>query len=73
MQQQQIIVVHGLINCVCDGWIKDLKFNSNGVWEARAEVQVFMREFHTHIHLDYVRVEILSCKKKKKSWILKIY
>ena len=24
------------------------------------------RELHTHIHLDYVKVEFLSCKKKKK-------
>ena len=39
------------------------------VWEVRAEVQVFRKEFHTHIHLDYVRVEILSCKKKKKKTI----
>ena len=67
MQQQQIIVVHGLINCVCNGWIRYLEFNSHGVWEARARVQVSMRELHTHIHLDYVRVEILSCKKKKKN------
>ena len=64
MQQQQIIVVHGLINCVCDSWIRALEFNSHGVWEVRAGVQVSMRELHTHIHLDYVRVEILSCKKK---------
>ena len=27
----------------------------------RVEVQVFKRELHTHIHLDYVRVEFLSC------------
>ena len=29
-------------------------------------IQVFKREFHTHIHLNYVKVEFLSCKKKKK-------
>ena len=45
-----------------------------GVWGARAVVQVsrrefhtHRREFHTHTHLDYVRVEILSCIKKKVS------
>ena len=37
-----------------------------GVWGERAEVQVFRREFYTHIHLDQVRVEILFCKKIKK-------
>ena len=37
-----------------------------GVWEARVRVQISKRELHTHIHLDYVIVEILSCKKKKK-------
>ena len=24
------------------------------------------REFHTHIYLDYARIKILPCKKKKK-------
>ena len=28
------------------------------------------REIHTHIHLDYTRVEILSCIKKKNPLIL---
>ena len=36
------------------------------MWEAKAGVQAFKKEFHTYIHLDYARVEILSCKKKKK-------
>ena len=35
------------------------------VWGARDRVQVSRREFHTHIHLDYVGVEILSCIKNK--------
>ena len=39
-------------NCAC------------GVWEARVEIQVSRREFHTHIHLDYVKVKFLSCIKK---------
>ena len=38
--------------------------NACRVWVARAGVQVSRREFHTHIHLDYVRLEILSCIKK---------
>ena len=37
-----------------------------GCGGVRTEVQVSRREFHTHIHLDYVRVEFLSCIKKKK-------
>ena len=28
-----------------------------GVWEARVGVLVSRRELHTHIHLDYSRVE----------------
>ena len=36
------------------------------MWEARVRFQVFRKEFHTHIHLDWTRVEFLSCKKKKK-------
>ena len=34
--------------------------NACGVWEIRAGVQVSRREFHTHIHLDYVIAEIIS-------------
>ena len=33
------------------------------MWGAKAEVQIFRRKFHTHIHLDYVRIEFLSCIK----------
>ena len=40
--------------------------NVCGVWGVRAEVQALRKELYTHIHLDYVRVEILFCKKKKK-------
>ena len=29
-----------------------------------AGVQVSKNEVHTHIHLDYTRIEFLSCKKK---------
>ena len=32
----------------------------------RVGVQVSKREFHTHIHLDYVRIKFISCIKKKK-------
>ena len=34
--------------------------------EVRTGVQVSKRELHTHIHLDYVRVEFLSCINKNK-------
>ena len=36
------------------------------VWGTRAGVQVSRKEFYTHIYLDYIRVKILSCIKKKK-------
>ena len=36
------------------------------MWESIAEIQVFREEFHTHIHLDYISVEFLSCIQKKK-------
>ena len=39
----------------CDG--HSTGTNTCEVWEARTGVQVSMRKFHTHIHLDYVKVE----------------
>ena len=36
------------------------------MWGVRAEIQVSKRELHTHIQLDYAKVETLSCIKKKK-------
>ena len=35
--------------------------NACGVLGVKVWVQVFNREFHTHIHLDQVRIEIISC------------
>ena len=40
--------------------------NAYGVWEAKAGVQISRKELHTHIHLDYDRVEFLSYIKKQK-------
>ena len=37
-----------------------------------AGIQVFKSEFYIHIHLNQVRVRILSCKKKKKINVLLI-
>ena len=37
-----------------------------GGLRVRAGVQVFKKELHKHIYLDYVRVEFLSCIKNKK-------
>ena len=37
--------------------------NACEVWGTGAEIQVSKRKFYTHIHLDYVIVEILSKKK----------
>ena len=32
-----------------------------GVWGVRGRIQVSKNELHTHIHLNYIRIEILSC------------
>ena len=48
----------------CDG--HSTSISACGVWGVRAGVQVTRRELHTYIHLNWVRVEFLSCKKKKK-------
>ena len=48
----------------CDG--HSISINACGMWGARAGVQASKRELHTHIYLNQVRVEILSCIKKKK-------
>ena len=40
------------------------------MWEARVGVQVSRKEFHTYIHLDYDKVDFLSCIKKKKLTLL---
>ena len=53
--------------------IKILSISACGVWGAKAGIQVSRREFYTHIHLDYVRVEILSCKKKKILRLISVY
>ena len=47
----------------CDGHFTSI--NACEVWGARVGIQVSKREFHTHIHLDQARIEILSCIKKK--------
>ena len=38
------------------------------LWDvgAKVKVQVSWKELHTYIYLDYIRVEFLSCIKKKK-------
>ena len=36
------------------------------MWGVRTRVQVFKKDFHIHIYLDYSKVEFLSCKKKRK-------
>ena len=44
---------------------QNLSINTYEVWGPKAEVQVSRREFHTLINLNYVRIEIISCIKKK--------
>ena len=39
------------------------------MWGVRAEIQVFKRKLYIHIHLDYVRVKFISCKKKRYTTI----
>ena len=48
----------------CSGYSTSI--NACGVWGVKTGVQISKKELHTHIYLDYVRVEILSCIKKKK-------
>ena len=43
------------------------------MWEVRARIQGFKREFHIHIHLDYARIEILSYIKKKNFGVLLLF
>ena len=40
--------------------------NACEVWRAIVGIQVSKREFHTHIHLDWTKVEFLFCILKKK-------
>ena len=40
------------------------------MWKVRAGVQGSKRKFHTHIHLDYAKIEILSYIKKKNYLVL---
>ena len=60
-----VITIHinTTIHPYCDGHFTSI--SACGVWGVRAGIQVSRRELHTHIHLDYVRVEILSCIKNK--------
>ena len=37
-----------------------------GCGRVRTKIQFSRRELHTHVHLNYARVEFISCKKKKK-------
>ena len=53
----------------CDGYSTNI--SACKVWGTRGEVQVSRREFYTHIHLYQVRVEFISCIKKKKIWKLR--
>ena len=54
-----VIIAHPL----CGGY--SISINAYRVWRKgeRVGVQVSRREFYIYIHLDYVRVEIISCKK----------
>ena len=54
-------------------WWSLHKYKCLWEWRARFGIQVSKNEFYTHIHLDYVRVEFLSCIKKKKLMVIKNY
>ena len=55
---------HTTTHCWCDSHFTNI--NAYEVWGVRVGIQVFRKEFHTYIHLNYIRVEFLSCIKKKK-------
>ena len=54
---------HTTAHLWCNG--HSTSINACRVWGVKAGVQVFRREFHTYIHLDYIRVEIISSIKNK--------
>ena len=67
-----VITIHinTTIHPYCDDHFTSI--SACGVWGVRAGIQVSRRELHTHIHLDYVRVEFyLVSKKKKKNYSYK--
>ena len=43
-----------------------ISISACGIWMARVGVQVSKSEFHTHIHLNYAKVQFIYCIKKKK-------
>ena len=45
------------------------KYKNCGVWGTKAKVQVSRKRSHTYIHLNYVRVEVLSYIKKKMHYV----
>ena len=61
--QIQILLILSYPNTTVHPWC-DGHFTSISVygrWGVRGRVQVFKRELYTHIHIDYVRVEFISC------------
>ena len=53
--------MHDLIKNYMDINWNILKVNACGAWRVRGEIQVSKKKFHTHIYLDYDRVEFLFC------------
>ena len=52
-------------------WGHSTSISTCRVWgKSRARVQVSIKKFHTHIYLDYARIEFLSCIQKKKKIII---
>ena len=50
----------------CDS--HSISISDSEVWGIKARIQVSKREFHVHIHLDYVKIKFLFCI-KKMVWI----
>ena len=46
--------------------------DAHEVWGPRARVQIFKKNFYTYIHLNLIRIELLSCIKKdmRGVWLL---
>ena len=57
------LAINMFINITAHSWCDghSTSISACGVWGVMIEIQVFRKKFHTHIHLDYVRVEFLSC------------
>ena len=66
---EELIVMDSMVHFWCSGY--SISISVCRVWEVKTGVQVFRKELHTHIYVNYAKVEFLSCIKKKKIVMVK--